>query len=121
MVGMNRHIRFFQVITIGLLLFYGVASARSFFPELCNTLSSVGGKRVASVSATSCCSVPGESTGSKQCALCTLVSSLEEPVTYTSFALLFVGVGASNSPEPVAYVPVYAWNPASLRGPPVVV
>ena len=117
----NRYRRFFQVIAIGLLLFYGVASGRSFFPELCNTLSSVGSKRAASISATSCCSVPGEATGSKQCALCTLVSSLAEPVAYTSFALLFEGVGASNSPEPVAYVPVHVWNPASLRGPPVAV
>lgn len=126
MVGMlmqRGHRRIFHVVAIGLLLFYGVASGRSFVPQLCKSLSDLGnGQKVSILTSTTCCKMPGNETASnKSCALCTLVCSLAEPVSYVSFSNLFSGVDERSSLEPVVYVPEHIWTPASLRGPPVTV
>lgn len=118
MLSLSRHSRYFKITAIALLLFYGVASGRSFVPELCNTLSSMGAAREASISSFStCCAVPDGSQG-KSCPLCTLVCSLSEPVQYVSVPLLPENYDTSNGQAPSAFESQNLWNPASLRGPP---
>ena len=123
MLMRKGHRRLFHVVALGLLLFYGVASGRGFFPQLCNSLSAIGnGQDVSVLTSSSCCRMPGDETsGAKSCALCTLVCSLAEPVTYISFSELFSGVDERIALEPLVYVPKHTWTPASLRGPPVTV
>ena len=119
----RKHMRFIQVMSIGLLLFYGIASGRGLFPQLCNSLSSIGNEQEVSVlTSSTCCRMPGEqASGNKSCALCTLVCSLAEPVTYISSSNLFSGVDERSALEPGMYIPEITWTPASLRGPPVTV
>jgi len=119
----RKHKRFFQVMSIGLLLFYGIATGRGLFPQLCNSLSSIVNEQDVSVlTSSTCCRMPdAQASGNKSCALCTLVCTLAEPVTYISVSNLFSGVDELSTLEPGMYIHQITWTPASLRGPPVTV
>ena len=118
MFRIHPYSRFLKFTAVGLLLFYGLALGRSLVPELCATLSAVEGDGGASISAFSMCCAGEEGVAGQPCALCSLVCSLSEPVSYVSFALLFENYDTSNALEPLACRPQHLWSPASLRGPP---
>lgn len=114
------HTRSLKFLAFALLLFYGVACGRSLVPELCNTLSALSNERAVPVLTTAtCCRVPGEATG-QPCALCSLVASLAEPVTYVVYEVAFERCDTRVAQEALGYLAQPTWEPASLRGPPLI-